>query len=369
MSCDALVLAAVRGLTPYQTGKPIEELQRELGLSRVSKLASNENPLGCSFEVVKACRDVLEDIARYPDGAGFSLKAAISAHFQIDAQGLVLGNGSNDVLELIGRTFAGAGDEVIFSQFAFAVYPITVQAIGATAVQVPAKDFAHDLMAMANAITEKTKLIYIANPNNPTGTCFGQAEWDAFMAAVPQRVIVVLDEAYTEYVTQTDYADGLRELSKYPNLVVTRTFSKAYGLAGLRLGFAAASADVAGYINRVRQPFNVSSLALVAGIAALSDQEFVAEAVAVNHKEMRLWQQALTMLDLSWIPSQGNFLCVDMGMPALPIYEALLRQGVIVRPVSAYGMPNHLRISIGSDEENMHGIEALTHVIKALRAV
>lgn len=368
MSCDQQVLAAVRGLTPYQTGKPIEELQRELGLTRVSKLASNENPLGCSYDVVKACQHALTDIARYPDGAGFALKSAISTHFNIDAQGLVLGNGSNDVLELIGRTFAGPGDEVIFSQYGFAVYPITVQAIGAVAVEVPASNYAHDLIAMAAAVTDKTKLIYIANPNNPTGTCFGQTEWDAFMRAVPEHVMVVLDEAYTEYVTQQDYADGLRELSKYSNLIVTRTFSKAYGLAGLRLGFAATTAEIAGYINRVRQPFNVSSLALVAGIAALADQSFITEVVAVNRKEMRVWQQALSLLELTWIPSQGNFLCVDMGQVAMPIYDALLREGVIVRPVGAYGLPNHLRISIGTDEENMHGIAALTQVMNKLRA-
>lgn len=363
MSCDALVLPAIRGLTPYQTGKPIDELQRELGLTQVSKLASNENPIGCSFDVVNACQAVLEDMARYPDGAGFALKKAISEHFSIDASGLVLGNGSNDVLELIGRTLAGTGDEVIFSQYAFAVYAITTQAIGATAVVVPAKDYAHDLMAMASAVTDKTKLIYLANPNNPTGTCFGQAEWDAFMAKVPSRVMVVLDEAYTEYVTQADYADGLKELCKYGNLIVTRTFSKAYGLAGFRLGFAACTPEVAGYINRVRQPFNVNSLAMVAGIAALADQDHVTESVAINCKGMGIWQQALSVLGLSYIPSQGNFICVDMGQPAQPLYEALLREGVIVRPVGAYGLPNHLRISIGTDEENMHGITALTKVL------
>jgi len=363
MSCDALVLSAIRGLTPYQTGKPIDELQRELGLTKISKLASNENPLGCSFDVVNACREQLETMARYPDGAGFALKHAISQHYSIDANGLVLGNGSNDVLELIGRTFAGAGDEVIFSQYGFAVYAITAQAIGATAVQVAAHHFAHDLSAIAAAVTDKTKLIFLANPNNPTGTCFGQVEWDAFMSQVPKRVMVVLDEAYTEYVTQADYADGLRELRKYHNLIVTRTFSKAYGLAGFRLGFAASTPEVAAYINRVRQPFNVNTLAMVAGIAALQDQEHVQESVAVNRKGMTIWQHALSSMALSWIPSQGNFLCVNMGQPAQPLYEALLKEGVIVRPLVAYGLANHLRISIGTDEENIHAIEALAKVL------
>ena len=366
MSCDLLVLNHIQKLSPYQTGKPIDELQREFGLTHISKLASNENPLGCSQAVIEAFHENPVELARYPDGAGFALKTAISSHFDLDTAGLVLGNGSNDVLELIGRTFAGVGDEVIFAQYGFAVYPITAQAIGATAVQVPAKDYGHDLMAMAAAVTSKTKLVYIANPNNPTGTCFGQAEWDAFMAAVPNSVMVVLDEAYTEYVSRDDYPDGLRELPKYPNLIVTRTFSKAYGLAGLRLGFAVATAEVAGYINRVRQPFNVNSMAMIAGIAALSDQDFVSEAVAVNKKGMTLWQQALSMLELSWIPSQGNFLCVDMKQEAMPIFNALLREGVIVRPVAGYGLPNHLRISIGTDDENMHGIEALTRVMSTL---
>lgn len=363
MSCDARVLTHICQLSPYQPGKPIEELQRELGLDRISKLASNENPLGCSSKVIESFHENPVEIARYPDGAGFSLKSAIAQHFSLDITGLVLGNGSNDVLELIGRTFAGVGDEIVFAQYGFAVYPITAQAVGATAVMVPAKDYGHDLPAMADAITPKTKLVYIANPNNPTGTCFGQAEWDAFMAKVPSSVLVVLDEAYTEYVSRDDYPDGLRELSKHPNLIVTRTFSKAYGLAGLRLGFAACQPALAGYINRVRQPFNVNSMAMQAGVAALADQAFVREAVALNQAGMQMWQAALVELGLSWIPSQGNFLCVDMGKPAMPIFEALLREGVIVRPVAGYGMPNHLRISIGTAEENAHGIEALQRVM------
>lgn len=363
MSCDAQVLPHVGALTPYQPGKPVEELQRELGLTRISKLASNENPLGCSPRVVEAFHEQPVDIARYPDGAGYALKQAIAERFSIPADGLVLGNGSNDVLELIARTFAGPGDEVIFSQYAFAVYPISAQAIGATGIAVPAKDYGHDLNAMAAAVTERTKLIFIANPNNPTGTSFGQAEWNAFMAAVPAQVMVVLDEAYTEYVTRDDYPDGLRELASYPNLIVTRTFSKAYGLAGLRVGFAAASAPVADYINRVRQPFNVNSFAMLAAQVALADDAFVQQAVTLNHEQMQLWLNALQVLGLSAIPSQGNFLCVDMQRPALPIFQALLREGVIVRPVAGYGMPNHLRISIGTAEENAHGIEALIRVM------
>ena len=363
MSCDTQVLAHVRALTPYQPGKPIDELQRELGVSHISKLASNENPLGCSHKVIEAFHEKIVELARYPDGAGFSLKQAIADHFNLSTDGIVLGNGSNDVLELIGRTFAGIGDEVIFSQYAFAVYAITAQAVGATSVVIPAKNYGHDLSAMAQAITDKTKLIYIANPNNPTGTCFGQAEWEGFMAQVPARVIVILDEAYTEYVSREDYPNGLTYLSQYPNLIVTRTFSKAYGLAGLRLGFSASSTDIAGFVNRVRQPFNVNSMAMIAGVAALQDQDFVQEAVELNRQGMRQWQEALTNLGLSWIPSQGNFLCVDMGQPAMAIFESLLREGVIVRPVGAYQLPNHLRISIGTEDENAHGIEALAKVL------
>lgn len=373
MPYSAHVLDHVRALSPYQPGKPIDALQRELGLSHISKLASNENPLGCSPAVIEAFHQFPVELARYPDGAGFALKQAIAQHFALDSNGLVLGNGSNDVLELIGRTFAGVGDEIIFSQHAFAVYAITAQAVGAVGIAVPAKDYGHDLLAMAKAITEKTKLIYVANPNNPTGTCFGQSEWDQFMTQVPERVIVVLDEAYTEYVSREDYPNGLTALARYPNLMVTRTFSKVYGLAGLRLGFSASSAELAGFVNRLRQPFNVNSMAMLAGIAALSDQDFVQEAVVVNRIGMLQWQNALTALGLSWIPSQGNFLCVDMQQPALPIFEALLREGVIVRPVGVYQLPNHLRISIGTEAENAHGIEALTTVLttvltKALEA-
>ncbi len=363
MSCDVSVLAHISALQPYQPGKPIEELQRELGLTHISKLASNENPLGCSPAVIEAFHEHPVELARYPDGGGFALKQAIADHFSVSAEGIVLGNGSNDVLELVGRTFAGVGDEIIFSQHAFAVYAITAQVVGAVGVSVPAKDYGHDLQAMAQAITDKTKLIYIANPNNPTGTCFGQSEWDAFMAQVPSHVMVVLDEAYTEYVTREDYPNGLTALPLYPQLIVTRTFSKAYGLAGLRLGFAVSSVEIAKYINRVRQPFNVNSMALLAGVAALKDHEFVAQAVEVNRQGMVQWQSALTDLGLSWIPSQGNFLCVDIWQSALPIFEALLREGVIVRPVGAYQLPNHLRISIGTEAENAHGIEALTKVL------
>lgn len=363
MSCDAAVLSSIKQLVPYQPGKPIEELQRELGLTHITKLASNENPLGCSYHVMTACQAELKQMARYPDGAGFALKTALAQHYALDTECIVLGNGSNDVLELIGRTFAGTGDEVIFSQYAFAVYPITAQVVGATGVEVPAVNYGHDLTAMAAAITDNTKLIYIANPNNPTGTSFGQAEWDAFMASVPTRVVVVLDEAYTEYATRSDCVNGLVELAKYENLIVTRTFSKAYGLAGYRVGFSVSTKEISSYINRVRQPFNVNSLAMVAAIAALKDQDFVQETVAVNRKEMRVWCRALDALGLSWIPSEGNFLCVDMGRPAMPIFEALLREGVIVRPVVSYGMPNHLRISMGTDEENMHAITALTQVL------
>ncbi len=370
MSCDTHALPTalpfVQSLTPYQPGKPIDELQRELGLTHISKLASNENPLGCSPAVIEAFHASPVEMGRYPDGAGFALKQAIAQHFALDIQGLVLGNGSNDVLELIGRTFAGVGDEVIFSEHAFAVYAITAQAIGATGVSVAAKAYGHDLPAMAAAVTDKTKLIYIANPNNPTGTCFGQADWDGFMAQVPKQVVVVLDEAYTEYVTRADYPNGLSSLPKYPNLMVTRTFSKAYGLAGLRLGFAASNPELAGLVNRVRQPFNVNSMAMLAGIAALADQDFVVQAVELNQQGMTQWQTALSELGLSWIPSQGNFLCVDMGQPAMPVFNALLQEGVIVRPVVAYQLPNHLRISMGTEAENAHGIEALTRVLGRL---
>ncbi len=362
----------VRHLAPYQPGKPIEELQRELGLTRIVKLASNENPLGPSPKALAALQAALQaspaELGRYPDGNGFVLKDAIRRQFGWSLDRITLGNGSNDVLELVARAFLGEGDDALYAQHAFAVYPLAVQATGARGIEVPAKDYGHDLPAMAAAVTPATKVIFLANPNNPTGTWFAPSEFEAFMAAVPAQVVVVLDEAYGEFVTDPQALDGFAVLDRYPNLIVSRTLAKAYGLASLRVGYAVASAVITNILNRVRQPFNVNSLALVAAAAAIGDDEFVARSRDLNAAGKQQWLDGLQTLGLSAIPSRGNFLCVDMGQPAMPLFQALLREGVIVRPVANYGLPNHLRISIGLADENAFALAALARVLQAATA-
>ena len=383
MTCDYISLAnkGVQSLSPYQPGKPIEELERELGISHIVKLASNENPLGLGEKVQQAIQASLTDIARYPDGNGFTLKEALAVHLSsasqntlplnISLDNITLGNGSNDVLELIARAYLSVGDEVIFSEYTFAVYPIVTQAIGATAVVTKAKEWGHDLEAMANAITAKTKLIFIANPNNPTGTSFGVTEWQSFIQQVPENVIVVLDEAYFEYVSRglgtggldADRLDGTAYLKQYKNLVITRTFSKAYGLASLRVGYSVSDSSIANVLNRVRQPFNVNSMALVAATSALSDGDYLERSRQVNREGMQQLTQGFAQLGLEFISSSGNFVTVNFKKEAMPIFESLLKQGVIVRPVANYGMPTFLRVSIGLAEENAKFLKALSAVL------
>lgn len=366
MTCDYIALAAqgVQGLTPYVPGKPVEELERELGIRNIIKLASNENPLGPSPKVLAALEQVKAELSRYPDGNGFKLKQALSQHLRVAMDTITLGNGSNDVLEIIARAYLAPGDEAIYSQYAFAVYPISIQAVNATAVVTPAVNYGHDLKAMAAAITAKTKLIFIANPNNPTGTWFGKAEWEAFMAQVPESVLVVLDEAYIEYVEDADALDGLQYVNRYPNLIVSRTFSKAYGLAGLRVGYCISHPQVANVLNRVRQPFNVDSFALAAATSVLDDTDYLQRSRQVNSDGMRQLVAGFKKLGLDYIPSAGNFIVVHVGRDAGPVYQALLKEGVIVRPVANYGMPQSLRISIGLPQENQRFLDALERVLQ-----
>ena len=358
---QTLAVEGVQGLSPYEPGKPIDELARELGLdpAGIVKLASNENPLGPSGSALAAIREALPELGRYPDGNAFVLKRALSAHYGLEQSQLTLGNGSNDVLEIIARCFAGPGDEVIFSQYAFAVYPIATKAIGATGVQVPAADWGHDLDAMADAVTERTRLIFVANPNNPTGTMHSAEAIESFLARVPEQVLVVLDEAYCEYMDGEGNPDGLALLPRFPNLIVTRTFSKAWGLAALRVGYSVSSPEIANVLNRVRQPFNVDSLAQVAAAAVLDDKDYLEQSRRVNREGMAQLEDGFRKLGLEWIPSAGNFLAVDVGEQAAAVNQSLLEQGVIVRPVGGYGMPRHLRISIGLPEENRRCLEAL----------
>jgi len=354
--CD-LAVESIAGLQPYVPGKPIEELQRQYGVRDVIKLASNESPIGPSQAALAAIALATRDLTRYPDGNGFALKQALAEKFQLDARQITLGNGSNDVLELIARCFASPADEIMFSQHAFAVYSLVAQAIGASLVEVPAKDFGHDLTAMQQAITAKTKLIFIANPNNPTGTYVAANQIHDFLQAVPDNVIVVLDEAYVEYGDNEQ--NSIDWLKQFPNLIICRTFSKAYGLAGLRVGFALSNPEIADLLNRLRQPFNVNHLAMSAAIAALGDEDYLQRAKQVNTEGMQQYIDGFTAMGLNYIPSKANFICVDVAKNAADIYEKLLQQGVIVRPVAGYGLPTHLRISIGLEHENQRCLEAL----------
>lgn len=358
----------VRGIAPYQPGKPIAELARELGLQEdgIIKLASNENPLGASPKAVAAMQAALPEVGRYPDGNGFELKAAISRKYGIAQDHIVLGNGSNDVLEMAARAFLAAGASAVYSQHAFAVYPLATQATGAEGIEVPAREFGHDLDAMAAAIRADTRIVFMANPNNPTGTWIAPDAVLEFLRKVPSNVLVVLDEAYNEYLEPHLRGDSARWLEEFPNLAISRTFSKAYGLAGLRIGYALVRPQVADLMNRVRQPFNVSHLAQVAAVAALADQEFVQKSYALNRDGMRMLTEAFRRLGLSWIPSHANFVSFRVGDGA-GVFQRLLRLGVIVRPVGAYGMPEHLRVSIGTQAENQRFLAALETTLAAHR--
>ncbi|MDD5272061.1 MAG: histidinol-phosphate transaminase [Methylovulum sp.] len=358
-----LALTGVQQLIPYKAGKPIEELERELGLTQIIKLASNENPLGPGKKAVAAIQAALPELALYPDGSGFHLKQALASKYGLDASQITLGNGSNEILELVARVFLTPDLAVVFSQHAFAVYPLVTQAVGATAIVVPASHYGHDLQAMAQAITAHTRLVFIANPNNPTGTLLAQAELEAFIDALPDTVICVLDEAYFEFVQQTAAADSIAWLQKYPNLIITRTFSKVYGLAGLRVGYSLSSPEMADILNRVRQPFNNNSLALAAAHAALADDAHLQATITNNSQGMQQLTDGFKALSLEWIPSAGNFVAVDLKREGMPIYEALLQKGVIVRPVANYEMPNFLRISIGTPAENAVFLQALNDVL------
>jgi len=350
----------IRALAPYQPGKPISELAREMGLAEadIVKLASNENPLGASPKARAAIAAALGGLALYPDGNGFELKSAIARKLGAGLDQIVLGNGSNDVLELAARAFLTPGASAVYSRHAFAVYPLVTQAIGAAGIEAPAKDYGHDLAAMRAAIRDDTRMVFIANPNNPTGTLLEADALRGFIASVPEDVLVVLDEAYVEYLPQARRSPSLDWLKEFPSLVLTRTFSKAYGLAGLRVGYALAAPEVTDLMNRVRQPFNVNSLALTAAAAALDDAEFLAEAKRVNDAGLAQLTEGFRQLQLDSIPSWGNFVCVQVG-DAAAVYQALLRRGVIVRPVANYGLPEHLRVSVGLPEQNARLLAAL----------
>lgn len=369
----------VADIAPYVPGRPIDDVVREYGIKDVIKLASNENPLGVSQKVEQAIVQAAGSVNIYPDGSGRALKDALSTHYSVSPEQITLGNGSNDLLEMVARAFLEPGVSAVYSQYGFAIYKLATQAAGAMHIEVPAlpesdpvMPFGADLGAMAEAVCEHTRVVFLANPNNPTGTWVEGDALIAFLEAIDPRVVVVLDEAYTEYVEDASFPDGLDLLKRYPNLIVTRTFSKIYGLAGLRVGFAVSSPELSDLLNRVRQPFNVSSIASAAAIAALEDTEFVAQSIAVNQAGLVQWQRAVDQHQWQAVPSRGNFITIKTNFAAAVVFERLLRLGVIVRPLggdkAAGGLTQAVRISIGTEDENNRAIAALDQVLTQLAA-
>ena len=363
ISPEALAALApdyIRSIAAYQPGKPISDVARELGMREadIVKLASNENPLGTSPKAIAAIRAALGELAMYPDGGGFALKAAISKKYAVSPEQIILGNGSNDILELTARTFMKAGDSAVYAQHAFAVYPLATQAVGAQGIEVAAKNFGNDLDAMLGAIRADTKMIFLANPNNPTGTFIPGFELRAFAQQVPPSVLVVLDEAYGEYLKDSDAYDSVPWLAEFPNVIVSHTLSKAYGLAGLRIGFGLAHPQLIDLMNRVRQPFNVNHLAMVAAVAALGDDAFIKESRRVNDAGLSLLKAEFSKRNLETIPAFGNFITFKVENTKR-VFEALLKQGVIVRLIAGYGLPDYLRVTIGTEAQNWRFLAAL----------
>ena len=352
-----LALPGVVSLKPYEPGKPEEELKRELNLDAIIKLASNENPLGCSENASRAVRESA-NVARYPDGSAYRLKQALAEKLNVKASQLTIGNGSNDILELLVRAFVSSNDAVVISRHAFAVYYLASRAVDAKIELTAAKHWGHDLDAMLAACSDITKMVFIANPNNPTGTYLSRELIEAFLRQLPQHIIAVIDEAYLEYVTADDYSSALEFLSEYPNLVITRTFSKAYGLAGLRIGYGISSEPIADLLNRVRQPFNANMPAQNAAIESLKDDTFINKSIELNKQQKYFFYQRFNDLGLDYIESEGNFVCVKVGNEPL-VYQEMLKQGVIVRPIGNYEMPGWLRFTIGLANENQQALAAL----------
>lgn len=364
-----LLAPPVRGLQPYVPGKPISELEREYGVTDIVKLASNENPLGPGPLARAAMAKALVEIGLYPDGNGYELKARLARQHGLPLDCITLGNGSNDVLVLLAEAFLTSEAEAVYSQYAFAIYPIAVQAVGATARVAPAlpadaaMPLGHDLDGMARLVNARTRLVFIANPNNPTGTWLDGGALRAFLAALPRSTVAVVDEAYFEYSRHAGLPDCSRWLAEMPNLVLTRTFSKAHGLAGLRVGYALSSPEIADALNRLRQPFNVNSVALAAATAALDDLNHVGKTVALNRAGLEQLRSGLNAIGVAALPSAANFILADLARPVASVHEGLLRRAVIARPVGNYGLPNHLRITTGTREQNERLLRALADVL------
>ena len=348
----------IKAIQPYVPGKPIEELERELGISNSIKLASNENPLGPSSEAMKAITDSYSDLNRYPDGAGYYLKNALSERISISPDELILGNGSNELLDIAARTYLQAGDEAVMATPSFVVYAMAVQSVGGRAIQVPLKDYRHDLEAMADAITSKTKMVFIANPNNPTGTINTKDEFDSLMEKITDNMLVVVDEAYYEYVSAPDYADSLKHFRANRNILILRTFSKIYGLAGLRIGYGIAKKEILTDMNRLREPFNTNSLAQKAALAALNDGVHVANSRKINDEGREYLYKELSTLGITYVATEANFIYMPIK-DSIAVNSSLMKKGVIIRPMG----PKAIRVTIGLPEENKRFIEALKEAI------
>lgn len=360
----------IASLVPYPPGKPLEELEREYGITRSIKLASNENPLGPSPKAAAAVREAIDKLHRYPDGSGYYLRERLSRKFEVPFDGIVLGNGSNEIIELLIGTFLLPGDEVVLPAPSFLVYKLAVQARGGKAIPIPLNNFAIDLEAMARAVTPRTKVIFINNPNNPTGTVIKRGAFEAFLKDIPPEVIVVLDEAYREFVRDADTPLGFNYVGRTAApVVVLRTFSKLYGLAGLRIGYGVMDPKIADYLNRVRQPFNTGSLSQIGALAALDDEEFVERTLQTTWSGLSYLYGEIERMGLDYLPTQTNFFLIEMQMDAKQVFEAMLRKGVIIRAMNSYGLNSHIRINVGLPEENERFITALDETLKELKRI
>ncbi len=355
----------IESLSPYIPGKPIEETRREYGLTDVIKLASNENPLGPSPLALEAIAKASEELHRYPDGSAFHLKRKLAQKHDVSPEEIVVGNGSSELIELLVRTFLTGDDEAVISEGSFIMYKLSLQGLGRRFVEVPMRDRHYDLDAMAARLSQKTRLVLLANPDNPTGTYFGRAAFERFLARTNPDILIAMDEAYFEYVTAGDYPDAMSYRREHPNVASLRTFSKIYGLAGLRLGYAVLDRRYAEYLNRTRMPFNVSSLALAGGLAALDDRDHVSRSIQANTEGLAFLQRELPRAGVDVLPSQTNFVFVDLKRPSGPVFEALLKKGVITRPIPNYGHPTALRVSVGRPDENARVVRALAEVLGA----
>ena len=357
MGLEQIIKPHILGLEPYQPGKPVEELERELGIEGCIKLASNESPIGPSPKAVAAVRAALEGVHRYPDGASFALREKLSGRLEVDPEQLVFGAGADEILELLAKVLLGPGDEAVFAWPSFAMYPVVVQGMGAKSIRVPLTgDLTHDLPEMSAAVTDRTRLIFVCNPNNPTGTSVGAEDFDRFVESLPETAVLAIDEAYYEFVRRSDFPDSLKWVGRRPGTIALRTFSKIFGLAGLRIGYGVADLELAGYLQRARHPFNISRLAEVAALAALEDVEHAERARSTNSEGADYLRAELGVLGIETWPTDANFLLAEAGADTA---DRLLREGIIVRPLHGFGMPEHIRISVGLPEENERLVKAL----------